>query len=668
MIEACNDAGTYVPRFCYHPRMQPVGMCRQCIVEVQGPRGPMLVVSCMTPVAEGQVVHTASRQRQAGAGGRARAVPRQPSARLPGVRQGRRVPAAGPGAQPRSRREPLRRGEAPLREADPDQRPRVARPRALHPVRPLHALRRRGRRRQADPLRQPRQRHPGADVPRRAVRVVLLRQHRADLPGRRAHRHAVPVQGPTVGSRAGREHVHDVLGRLPCGDPVEPRRDRFATRVSTRDPVNWGWLCDRGRFDFQAVNSDERLGAPLVRGESGLVETSWGGALAIAAAVVREASTPVGRTRSGCSAVLAARTRMRTRGPGSPTPSASVSATPRWATGCAPGVLGLDGRRSTKPPTRRRSCSRPRPQRRAAGALPAAARRGREATQPDPRDLAHRPASRSVAWKSVRYEPGGAVRGHRRRPWRSTDVAAQLAKGDVVVVAGRANLAESQGAAVAALAALLDAVPGAKVLPALRRGNVVGALELGLRPPAGDDGPDGPDDGLGVLRAAADGKLDLLVLLGADPIDDCPDADLARRALAGARRVIVDRHVPQRLHRSRPTWCCAAAAFGEQSGTTTNLEGRVTTVAQKVTPRRHGTPRLDDRRRAGDRARPRPRLRIGRRGHRRDRRRGAGLCRHHCGRARDATRRHRHRGLARRAAGRVGRAPATQHATTTGWS
>ena len=60
MIEACEDAGTYVPRFCYHRRMEPVGMCRQCLVEIEGPRGAALVVSCMTPVAENQVVHTES--------------------------------------------------------------------------------------------------------------------------------------------------------------------------------------------------------------------------------------------------------------------------------------------------------------------------------------------------------------------------------------------------------------------------------------------------------------------------------------------------------------------------------------------------------------------------------------------------------------------------------
>ena len=60
LIDACEDAGVYVPRFCYHNRMQPVGMCRQCLVEVEGPRGPQLVVSCMTPVSANQVVHTDS--------------------------------------------------------------------------------------------------------------------------------------------------------------------------------------------------------------------------------------------------------------------------------------------------------------------------------------------------------------------------------------------------------------------------------------------------------------------------------------------------------------------------------------------------------------------------------------------------------------------------------
>ncbi|MGB0112707.1 MAG: 2Fe-2S iron-sulfur cluster-binding protein, partial [Ilumatobacteraceae bacterium] len=58
VIAVADRNDEYVPHFCYHPRMDPVGMCRQCMVEVEGPRGPMMVVSCMTPVADGQVVRT----------------------------------------------------------------------------------------------------------------------------------------------------------------------------------------------------------------------------------------------------------------------------------------------------------------------------------------------------------------------------------------------------------------------------------------------------------------------------------------------------------------------------------------------------------------------------------------------------------------------------------
>ncbi len=40
VIDAAERHGTYIPRFCYHPRMNPVGMCRMCIVEIDTGRGP----------------------------------------------------------------------------------------------------------------------------------------------------------------------------------------------------------------------------------------------------------------------------------------------------------------------------------------------------------------------------------------------------------------------------------------------------------------------------------------------------------------------------------------------------------------------------------------------------------------------------------------------------
>ena len=60
IIEACEDSGIHTPRFCWHKRMDPVGMCRMCLVEVETPRGKALVPSCTTKVSEDLVVDTES--------------------------------------------------------------------------------------------------------------------------------------------------------------------------------------------------------------------------------------------------------------------------------------------------------------------------------------------------------------------------------------------------------------------------------------------------------------------------------------------------------------------------------------------------------------------------------------------------------------------------------
>tara|TARA_B110000263_G_scaffold250088_1_gene270411 strand:- start:2180 stop:4513 length:2334 start_codon:yes stop_codon:yes gene_type:complete len=60
LIEACEDSGIYIPRFCWHKRLDPVGMCRMCLVEIDTPRGKALVPSCTTQVTEELIVETES--------------------------------------------------------------------------------------------------------------------------------------------------------------------------------------------------------------------------------------------------------------------------------------------------------------------------------------------------------------------------------------------------------------------------------------------------------------------------------------------------------------------------------------------------------------------------------------------------------------------------------
>ena len=54
VIKVAQDHGIYIPRFCWHERMKPVGMCRMCLVEIEGQRG--LPPACTATVTDGMVV------------------------------------------------------------------------------------------------------------------------------------------------------------------------------------------------------------------------------------------------------------------------------------------------------------------------------------------------------------------------------------------------------------------------------------------------------------------------------------------------------------------------------------------------------------------------------------------------------------------------------------
>ncbi len=56
IIRAAEQLGIQIPRFCDHPLLDPIGACRQCIVEVEGQRKPL--AACTSTVTEGMVVRT----------------------------------------------------------------------------------------------------------------------------------------------------------------------------------------------------------------------------------------------------------------------------------------------------------------------------------------------------------------------------------------------------------------------------------------------------------------------------------------------------------------------------------------------------------------------------------------------------------------------------------
>ena len=53
---AAKDAGIFIPIYCYHPKMPPLGACRICLVEVE--KTPKPQAACTTAISEGMVVRT----------------------------------------------------------------------------------------------------------------------------------------------------------------------------------------------------------------------------------------------------------------------------------------------------------------------------------------------------------------------------------------------------------------------------------------------------------------------------------------------------------------------------------------------------------------------------------------------------------------------------------
>ena len=58
LLQACEEAGVEIPRFCYHDRLSIAGNCRMCLVELD--KAPELVASCAMGVKEGMVIKTES--------------------------------------------------------------------------------------------------------------------------------------------------------------------------------------------------------------------------------------------------------------------------------------------------------------------------------------------------------------------------------------------------------------------------------------------------------------------------------------------------------------------------------------------------------------------------------------------------------------------------------
>ena len=633
LIEACERSGTYIPRFCYHSRMSPVGMCRMCLVEVDTGRGFALQPSCMVPVSEGMKVSTESEVTKKAQDGVLEFLLINHPLDCPVCDKGGECPlqdqtmAYGPGEtrfveEKRHFAKPVAISETVYLDRERcilcDRCTRFADEVAGDAL--IHFM---GRGNHTEVNTFPDEPFAsyfsGNTVQICPVGALTAAPYRFkarpwDL-SETVSTAWVDSVGARVAVQASRNRVLRVLG-------------------ADADAVNWGWLSDKERFGFEALNSAERLSAPVMRDADGdkgpgWRDAGWGEALDRIASSLREAPPERVAVLGGARLTNEAQYMLAKLAKGvigtdnvdaqlgDGLDPAVVLGLPRATIddACRPGgtvvLIGPDPKEELGTLYLRLRHAIINDGVKLIEVAPCAtglSHLARHSLRPRPGTTAQlvRALVAAAAGDGLETGSSGVDRSE-------LEVAARcLADADdgVTAVLGRASLAE--GAEVVEAAAMeLSALPSVMFLPALRRGNVLGALEAGLSPELlpgrvwlDDIDGDGPLagawprlpaaaglDAAGVLRAAARGDIDVLVLVGADPLNDFIDRDLAYRGLRGASLVVAVDLFMNDSSSLAADIVLPAAGPTECDGTFTNLEGRVSPMSRKVTP--PGTARPD---------------------------------------------------------------------------
>ena len=291
LIAAADRAGVHIPRFCYHERMSSVGMCRMCLVDIDTGRGPMLQPSCMVPVAQGMVVDTQSEETKRAQEGILEFLLVNHPLDCPVCDKGGECPlqdqtmAYGPGESRFV--EEKRHYEKPIPISDLvdlDRERCILCDRCTRFADEIAG----------DPLIQFTERGSSTQV-----LTFPDEPFSSYFSGNTVQ--ICPVGALTAAPYRFKARPWDLeqvestctTCSVGCRVAVESSRSQLVRYLGVDvESVNHGWLCDKGRFDYEAVNSDDRLVPPLVRDDHDqyqLLGTDWGSALARAAAAIKQA-------------------------------------------------------------------------------------------------------------------------------------------------------------------------------------------------------------------------------------------------------------------------------------------------------------------------------------------------------------------------------------------
>jgi NADH-quinone oxidoreductase subunit G len=284
IIRAAEQIGVQIPRFCDHPLLEPVGACRQCLVEVEGQRKP--VASCTMPVTEGMEIKTQLTSPQADKA-------QQGTMELLLINHPLDCPVCDKGGECPLQNQAMSNGRTETRFVDVKR----TYPKPL----PISSEILLDRERCVLCARCTRFSQQVAGDPfielfeRGALEQVAIYEDEpfeSYFSGNTTQ--ICPVGALTSAQYRFRARPFDLRSEPSvcehcasgCAQRTDYRRGKVTRRLAGEDPaVNEEWNCDKGRFAFRYATSNARLTTPLVRDADGTLQpASWPEAWAAAAA------------------------------------------------------------------------------------------------------------------------------------------------------------------------------------------------------------------------------------------------------------------------------------------------------------------------------------------------------------------------------------------------
>ena len=567
LIDVAEQMGVFIPRFCYHPGMKSVAVCRMCLVHVDGSN--KLLPACATPVADEMKVDTVEENAVDAQRGMLEFLLINHPLDCPICDRAGECPLQdqtfqhGPGSSRYI--EPKRTYEKALEISDLVVLDRERCVLCWRCVRFSDEI-------AGDRFIQLVDRGAG-------TQILTFNEEPFD-----SYFSGNTIQICPVGALTSKpyrfvsrpwdlETAPSVCTYCSVGCPItnESRSGKMVrVQALPNEQVNDFWMCDKGRFAYHHVSAEDRLETPLIRSDEDAFQSApWGRAYQTIAEKL-EGKSRIGvvagghlTTEDAYAIGRLARQTFKTNNVDSRIQD--VGAPYELALSVA-GAAGSSARLDDLDAAKTIVWVGGDPKE----TLPVLYLRLRKAVLEFNANLVV-VSSRAVSLDSI------AADRHLTPVGGEADALAALSLDGAAVVCWAPSSPGRDETAVAQAAIQLAERTGAKLLVCPPHAGSQGMLDMGVHPAMDAGYAPVSEPGLdtrGILEAAAAGELDALFLFGADVLGDFPDRDLAQRALeASSFTVVIELFATETA--SHADAILPSAAYAEREGTFTNLERRL---------------------------------------------------------------------------------------------